>query len=274
MNKKLSERLAMLEEMGFDTSKYNVAIKNNVVEIEGIERYVEDVQLGNDKVFRRWIAAQTFKMLDYGWDAYLRDNYSYMYQFTMMLEEIKTLCKLEIKDKEEFQERIHFFNKDVVVKTCNHYENQLKKYIKAHYNERKGYVKLSAYGYCDNADVDVVLNNLRLIVIDIRASETYAELYSNLKRFVAKMNKLPNDTPKCPAWKSAFKGNGGYYTLQNLILFHGVILRGCTDKDSSMKRLETMLDDFGKDVWKFHYVLKDTIEYNEFDLKESIRRNK
>lgn len=273
MNKKLSERLAMLEEMGFDTSKYNVVIKNNTVEIEGIERYVDDVQIKNDKVFRRWITAQTFKMLDYGWDKYLRDNYSYMYQFTMMLEEIKTLYKLEIKDIEEFQERTHFFNQYVVVKTCNHYMNQFKKYVKANWNERKGHVKLSAYGYCDEDDLRIIFNNLKSIIIDIRASENYAELYSNLKKFVAIMNKLPNDTPKCPVWKAAFRGNGGYYTLKNLILFHRVVLRGCTDKKSSMNRLEAMLDEFlGEDVYKFNAVLKDTIEYNDFDLKEFKRK--
>ena len=97
MNKKLSEKLSVLEEMGFDTSKYNVVINNDKVEITGVaDAIVEDKQVDN-KVFRRWITAQTFRMLDCGYDKSL-NSFDYKYQFTMMLEELRVLNKLQAKD--------------------------------------------------------------------------------------------------------------------------------------------------------------------------------
>ena len=87
------------------------------------------------------------------------------------------------------------------------------------------------------------------------------------------MNKLPYDTPKCKAWKEAFKGNGAYYTLRNLVLSHKVILRGCRGMNDSLVKLNECLETYKGEYWRFHYMLKDTIEYNDFDLRESIRRH-
>lgn len=285
MNKKLSERLAMLEEMGFDTSKYNVVINKDKVAIIGADKYVEDKQIDNKKLFRRWITAQTFKMLyepsynykrnewEKGWDAYLRNRYDYKYQFTVMLEEVRVLAKLEVKDKEEFVERSNFFTKDVVVALCKHYIRQFDKYATANFNEKKGYVKLAKYGDCDMVrvgEIEMMLNN---IVEDIKNSENYAEIHYLLKKFMASMNKIPADTPKCPEWKTAFKGSGAYYTLKNLLLFHGCLLRGCSDKQESMEQLTSYLDEYKGKYWRFHYMLLDIIELNNFDLRESIRRH-
>ena len=41
------------------------------------------------------------------------------------------------------------------------------------------------------------------------------------KCFMQFHKKLPKDTPKCAAWKDAYKGAGSYYTLLNLVRFHG-----------------------------------------------------
>lgn len=272
MSKKLSERLSVLEEMGFDTSKYNVVINNNKIEITGVANtIVEDKQVDN-KVFRRWITAQTFRMLDSGWDKSLK-NLNYKYQFTMMLEELRVLNKLQIRDKESFEERSRFFTKDVVVATCLHYIRQFDKYAITHFDSKKGYVKLANYGNCDFervSDIDIMLND---IVDDIKNSENYAELYTHLKRFMKKMNKLPYDTPKCPEWKTAFKGIGAFESLKNMILFHDCLLRGCSDKQESMEQLTSCLDEYDGEYWRFHYMLLDIIELNNFDLRESIRRH-
>jgi hypothetical protein len=277
----------MLEEMGFDTSKYNVEIKGNQIEITGVaQRVVADAQINNDKLFRRWITAQTFRMIyepsynfktrqyEVGWDNYLRNRYDYKYQFTMMLEEIKVLMKLQVKDKEEFWERRHFFNKDVVVDTCKHYMRQLNKYVEDNWNSKSNTVKLAKYGTVDLEKYTGITTSLTMIISDIQHSEDYTELYANLKRFVNKMNKLPYDTSKCREWKSAFKGSGAYYSLKNMILFHKCLLPGCETKQASLNKLESCLDTYRGDYWKFHYMLLETIKHNNFDLRESINRNK
>ena len=47
----------------------------------------------------------------------------------MMLEEVRVLSKLETIDKETFEERSHFFTKDVVVAVMEDYLDKLKEYI-------------------------------------------------------------------------------------------------------------------------------------------------
>lgn len=281
---KLSERIRILEEAGIDTSKYNLKISGIEVEIDAVNSIVEDKQVDNKKLFRRWITAQTFKMLnsesfnnkkgcmESGWDAYLRNCYDYKYQFTMMLEELKTLSKLYNTDKDEFNERSHFFNKDVVVATCNHYIAQLTKYV--YQKQKDGKIKLAQYGCVKVDDIDdLFIDKLRNIIENIELSENYNEMYICLKQFMRVMNKLPYETPKCSEWKASFKGNGAYYTLKNLIMFHGITLEGM-NKNESLDTLNILLEEYKGEYWKFHSLLKKVIEDNNFDLKESIERNK
>lgn len=283
----LKQRLTILVGKGVDTNKYHLEFEGDQVVISGIaQEAVEDKQINNDKLFRRWITAQTFRMIyepswnckthqrETGWDNYLRNKYDYKYQFSMMLDELRTLIKLESKDKESFKERANFFNKNVAVTTCTHYVNQLNKYVNKNWNSKTNTVKLAKYGIVDSNKYDKIVAFLTAIIDDMKASEDYVELYANLKRFVNKMNKLPNNTPKCSEWKSAFKGSGAYYSLQNLILFHDCVLKGCINKDDSIAKLEKGLDEYRGEYWKFHYMLLETIEFNNFNLKESINRTK
>ena len=293
MNKKLSERLCVLEEMGFDTSKYNVVIKGNQIEIEGIaNKVVADKQVEN-KTFRRWITAQTFKMLyeevydSYtgryvtNWDAYLRNRYDYKYQFSMMKQEIEDLIKLSYRNKEEFDIRKHFFTPAVVRLTCEHYVKQLKAYVHNHAEivrdrfgkvvKEKSTIKLANYGTVSLSRFDVMVMCFEDIIVQMR-TEDYKELLVAFNKFMKTMNKLPYDTPKCPAWKNAFKGSGAYYSLQNMVLYHGCILRGCANKQDSLNKLKLCLRVY--EGYQFHALLKDTIEYNNFNLGQSIARNK
>lgn len=296
MNKKLSERLSVLEEMGFDTSKYNVVINGSQVEITGVkeiaDRVVEDKQVEN-KAFRRWITAQTFKMLytrvydwnarDYvtGWDACLRNRYDYKYQFSMMKGEIEDLIKLSYKDKAEYEVRKHFFTPYVVKSTCEHYVKQLIKYVNsnAEYVRYKNgdidrgasTIKLANYGTINLSRFDVIVFCLNEMVKEMDTDD-YKVLLVAYNKFMGAMNKLPYGTPKCPAWKDAFKGAGAYYSLQNMVLYHGCILRGCANKQESLDKLKLCLKVY--EGYQFHALLKDTIEYNNFNLGQSIARNK
>ena len=62
-NTKLSERIAMLEAMGIDTTGFNLEMNNNGIAIVGQQtnKYVEDVQVNNNKLFRRWVLAQNYR---------------------------------------------------------------------------------------------------------------------------------------------------------------------------------------------------------------------
>ena len=212
-----------------------------------------------------------------GWDEYLRRYYDYSYTFEMMLEEIRVLSKLENKDIKEFKSRSRFFNKEVVVATCKDYIKKLN----SHYeslpilNKRKE-KRLKGIGRTDKDKFETILNKLNICIINIYESENYNELYVNLRMFIKNMVKLPRETAKCKEWKEAFKGAGAYYSLKNMIMFHGVVLRDCNGKDDSLEALEeeTYMHFKNEEIWKLHYLMKDVIEYNNFDLARSIERNK
>ena len=69
---------------------------------------------------------QSWKRSQNGYNDYLKIKYAYHYTFTMMLEEVRVLSKLEAKDYESFAERSHFFTQNVVYKVCLDYIEKLK----------------------------------------------------------------------------------------------------------------------------------------------------
>ena len=252
---------------------------------------INDGYIKNNKLFRRWIFAQTISLLNYvdpknhnrkGWEAGFKDLYDYNYQFKMLLEEIHVLAVLQKEDREQFAERTHFFNGDVVVATLNDYLYRLKKYVKKQMRESyrcyrgEQYVKLSRYGNVLIKDLNEKVYNLIEHCIDDIAyyakQNNYKGIEDTLKIFMKKYyNKLPYNTPKCAVFKDAFKGAGAYYSLQNAIRWHGVTLKGCSDKYECEDALYSLLyNDYKKEVWRFHQLLVDTLEYNNFDLKKSI----
>lgn len=245
----------------------------------------------SSQLFRRWITAHTFKMLDYvswrnpnrrGWEACMKDCYDYNYQFKMMLDEIHVLSVLQREDPDTFEERIKFFNGDVVVITLNDYLYRLRKYVNKqirtnpHTYRGQQYVKLAKYGSVlvrDLQDAVYAPISSGITAVQRRVNGgNYEDIYSTLKIFMDTLyNKLPYDTTKCSTWKDAFKGSGAFYSLLNLVRFHHVVLEGCTDQyDSENKLYELLNEDYLGETWRFHQLLVHTIALNNFDLKASI----
>ena len=257
------------------------------------QNIINDGYVKNSKLFRRWITAHTFKMLNYtawrnpnrtGWEACMKDCYSYAYQFEQMADELHTLAKLQREDPEYFEERTKFFNGDVAVALLEDYLYRLKKYVKKQMRENpkayrgQAYVKLAKYGNVLVKDLDVkvyapIQNGINDLKCVVKSGSGYTLIERTFRDFMSKLyNKLPYETPKCAVWKDAFKGAGAYYTLQNLIRFHGInTLGGCRGKYECEEHLVNLLNgEYRNEVWRFHQLLVDTIKYNNFDLKKSI----
>ena len=159
--------------------------------------------VNNSKLFRRWVMAQMFRMMEYdnyktgksGFTACLNEQFPYDYQFTMMYDELKVLDKLYRTDKEEFEKRSVFFNKDVVVATCNDYVDKLLKYIdsvKVLHCQGKPYKRL----FCQNIYIEDIKGELITPV----------------------MNCI--ETLKCGNYKKSFSVFFKYYKLFMLSLIH------------------------------------------------------
>lgn len=312
MNRK-DQRVETLKRNGIDTTKFfnlnmDIPVGAKVqITIDGVPYTINSSEdkivrqiMNNGYVFNsrtdgRFVTAQTFRMLngrgfnpktkqyEYGWDACLRLNYPYMYQFDMMLDEVHKLAKMERKNDPDFARLRNFFTKEVVHNTCEQYINQLRKFIKNQKKRKcKGvpYVKLNKYGNVFVEDLfDRVYRNLQCTLVDIQFSRDYTSLEANLKSFMTYMCKLPADTPKSTAWKDAFKGKGAYLTLLNIIKFGGVTVQNYEtkeflDRDESIAYVESLLNTYKGEYWRFHELLKDTIKLNHFDLNESIKAQK
>lgn len=311
MKNKKTKRMETLKANGLDTSKYvNLSLNipsgskveimingkpYNISNDEIVKQIKEKGYVFNSRTDGRWVCAQTFRMFnsssynpgtngyEYGWDAYLRNNYPYMYQFKMMKDELHKLAKMEQSNDPEFEKLSRFFTKDVVVETCKHYIKQLNKFIKTQkirHCKGKPYVKL-AWPYGDVFIDDLkyrIFNVLNADLYVITISKNYIDLKYNLTAFMKHMCKLPDYTPKCEQWKTAFKGKGAYLTLLNIVKFHGCEVINyetaeVLDRDDSVAYIENLLDTYHPyEYWKFHELLKATIKFNKFDLVKSIQK--
>lgn len=255
-----------------------------------IQQIMNDGYVFNRRTDGRFITAQTFKMLtassynrntrirEYGWDAYLRNCYGYMYQFDMMLDEVHKLARMERENDPEFGRLSRFFTKDVVFETCKHYMRRLRKFVKSQPKRKcKGvpYAKLNMYGNVYIRDLDTkVYTPIADTIVAINTAQNYTQLERALKAFMNVMCKLPYETPKCSQWKDAFKGKGSYVTLLNIVKFHSVKVIDNTGREldtcGSVAYIESLLDEYEGEYWRFHEMLKAEIARNNFDLVQSI----
>ena len=248
------ERMEKLNKAGIDTSKYFTLNVNEgipagskihiVIDKDGnyipevvkendaiLNQIIEDGYVRNTKLFRRFVMAQMFHMLNYksyngeysGYNEYLKRNYSYEYTLQMMTEEIRVLSKLEVRDIESFNERKHFFNKEVVIAVMEDYLEKLKKHIEDMPDRNcKGipYKRIKGRDIF-NADLDKkVYYPVRSYIGSVKYARNYKQIYEVLVQFMRNHIKLHHATPKSKVWIDAYKGAGAFYTLKNLVMFH------------------------------------------------------
>ncbi len=287
MKTSLSEMIKQLEEQGIDTSNFSINIDGKNLN-EFLDLAKGNVEHGTveHKTFRRWVLAQTWKMLNEpvydpkdrtckpGWERYMRLNYDYKYQFTMLLEELKVLDKMKKRNcnSEEYEIRKLFFTKDVVLSTCKHaldvatkssvrYNAYFRHKIELQIEEAEQTYSLMTHFSCDN----------------------YYGIRGLLNKFINTgiLNYISCRERKCQKWKDAYKAAGAYYSLQNMILYHDCAFpipyyNCCALPAHKYKTLNEITRDLAttEKLWRLHYWLLDTIECNHFDLVKSIQKRK
>ena len=255
-----------------------------------LNQIIEDGYVRTTKLHRRWVMAQMFRMLNYkswrgdesGYDACLRNNYGYKYQFEMMLEEIRVLGKLEVRDKETFEERSHFFTKDVVLKTCTDYLEKLKEYVDTQKSRKcKGepYKRVKGQNIFVTDLDKKVFNPILRQIWAIGRAKNYTEMYRELKKFVDSMINLPWNTKKCKQWLDAYKGSGSYYTLKNLVMYHGCNIYDTQKKEAhrydagteAVRFIQSKLDEYQGEGWRYMAMLKKCIADNRFNFNDAMK---
>lgn len=294
MNK--NERMEKLNAMGINTGKYFTVALDNGTQVHLIidengnpkkaddiiaNQIIEDGYVRNTKLHRRFVMAQMFQALNYvswdgkrkGYNEWLK-NFGIKYQFEMMLEEIRVLGKLQERDVETFLERSNFFTREVVIKTMEDYIEKLK----THINSNKTYMcKGIPYKKVKGKDIFVedldkkIYAPMRSDIYKVKFARNYNEIYKAVKTFMSKMVTVPYTTTKCKEWIDAYKGEGAFYTLKNLVMFHGcgiIVGYNMIYGTEAVKVLNERLYQYKGEGWRMFALMKKVIADNNFDFKK------
>ena len=304
LNKK--ERMNKLNAMGVNTGKYftvnlpdglaknstitlsiNDAGEYTVLNANGqandiiATQIIEDGYVRNTKLHRRWVMAQMFQGLNYksydgrrtGYNEWLK-NFGIKYEFEMMLEEIRVLGKLEERDRDTFVERAHFFTKDVIAKTMEDYIVELKKHIDAmpaKKCKKVPYKRINGNNiFVEDIDKKIYAP-LRYEINGVKSAKNYNGVYMVVRSFMRRMISVPYNTPKSKAWIDAYKGEGAFYTLKNLVMFHGCGIKvdnRMVYGAAAVSVLNKRLNEYQGEGWRMFALMKKVIEDNGFDFKK------
>lgn len=294
-----NERMEKLNAMGINTGKYfTVDLENGtkvhlIIDENGdckqvkdpfVDKIIEDGYVRNTKLHRRFVMAQMFAMLNYvsydgkykGYNDCLKRMYGYDYTIKMMLEEVRVLGKLEVRDRESFEERVHFFDKKVVIAVMEDYLEKLKAYVEKLPNRNcKGvpYKRVKGVNIF-NDDLDKKLYYpVRNYIWKVKAAKNYTDVYKALNNFVKDMIKLSHDTPKSKVWIDAYKGAGAYYTLKNLVMFHNCTItsaEGIYYGANSMEYLKSRLGVYKGEYYRMFALMNKVIKDNGFDFNKKM----
>ena len=240
----------------------------------------------NNRLFRRWVMAQMFHMMSY---THYREKEpagvtemihrkGYDYQWKMLLNELHAQMKMEHKDITGFAERNRWFNRDVVLAIASDYVNALKKHVgNLETRKCKGVPYKRIHGR--NIFVEDLQSKLyyplSIAITHIRHALDATQLYNAVRQFNDRRIRLPWGTPQSKAWMDAYKGAGAFFTMQNLIRFHGctaVNARGRRlDKYQSLTFLSAKAEEYKNgEGWRLLAVLKKMLADNNINIKKKM----
>lgn len=252
---------------------------------KSIDANLVGADICNPNLHRRWIMAQWFRQNNnpHGY-ADAISGLTYDYQWKVVSNELKALAKLETSDKEYFEERLHFFNTKTITWMLNEYVQDLKYKLK--YSKAK---KCKGIPYYHIGGKDIFVSDVdRKLFIPLEAaikrfehSANYTIAYRNfesIKKVYLKVYK-PDKKFVGQAFKDCYKGAGAYYTLQNMVLYHGCTLgeykehySGRWNKVAEYKGMEaykymkSLLDEYRDEGWRWVGVLRQCISDNNFSF--------
>ena len=306
---KAQMRLEALKAAGVDVSKYFPLGDDQLVKIENGaavpvdmddatidavgKKIVEGGYVSNWKLFRRWVMSQMFHMLRQMETDKLTFNEvlqrkGYEYQWRMLENELYAQVKMsEHGDLDNVGSRNRWFNGDVASDMATDYISKLRKYVDDNLIWKKDKdgkktesvkhtCKGNPYVRLQNKDIFVadlerkVYTPLRDLANEMAAVPTYKQLYDAVHKFNKTRKHLEWNTKQANAFINAYKGSGSYYTMRNLIMFHGArFLKGGRkmSEEASLKELESKAKSYDAQGWKMLGVLKKLIKESGIDIQ-------
>ena len=284
MPKRAQERLDALKAAGVDTKDMFAVGEQMIVRlVGGVPKEVKDDDpvyqsilgsktIPDHKLFRRWVLAQTFRMLRYGYTRSLHAK-GYEYQWRMLEEEMRVQAILAGKDPENFEKRNRFFNFYVVKDMLTQYEKDLHKYVddlKVKHCKGMPYKTIRGKNYFV-ADLD------KKVFGKVADAEWYSafapdKLYQWVKVINKRRTPMHADTPQIKVWVDAYKRAGAYYSMENLIRFHGMRLH-IRNKVLDEKASLSYIDHVSKllEGYQMLGLLKKELELNGISIEKKMQ---
>lgn len=241
----------------------------------------------NRRLFRRWVMAQVFHMMTQrkwgssepmGFLVALQAK-GFRYSWEMLIEEIRVQANLETLDHESFIQRNRWFNKNVVAKMASDYLQQLHKYVeqkKTKCKRCKGnpYITLGGNHIFIDDLVKKLFNPLAKYERMMTSAKNMTDLYHATVGFynIVKSMYSRYDITMSPAFKDAYKGAGGYFTMRNLIMFHGCKMFSAKgnplSEASSLRLLDELAETYKNgEGWRMFGAMKELISKNGIDIE-------
>lgn len=301
---KAEQRIAALKATGIDTSMYFPMGDDHVIRIvdgaaipvdmeDDVERrLVEGGYINHYKLFRRWVMAQMFRILrrmeerNDTFNAILQ-LHGYEYSWRMLENELLAQCKMYMHgDTQNFSARNRWFNDGVASDMASEYISSLRTYIENNLLWRKDsrgnkvakhtckgvpYVRLRGRNIFVSDLESKVFIPLRRIELNLRRVSDPHTLYTLVREFNKLRKPLPNNFKQSTSFIDAYKGSGAYFTMRNLILFHGARFSQKTSESSSLDYLELKAREYTYDEgWRLLGVMKQLIKDSNISVQSKL----
>ena len=239
----------------------------------------------NKNLFRRWVMSQVFRGLSekhwrtgqpIGFTEWMK-NHGYEYTWEMLINELHAQTEMYGNgDMENFEARNRWFNKDVALAMAHDYIKQLRgNAMRQKTRNCKGQPYIRVKGFFNGVFVDDIakklIQPLRSVICDIATAKTPERLEQAVRSFWREAHGKEWSYDQAAEWKDAYKGAGAYFTMQNLLRFHGCTfpkdndfyLRGRSGLACLENAAKTYADGEG---WRLFGLMKQMIEENHIDI--------
>lgn len=283
---KAAERIEALKKAGIDTSSMFAMESGEIMRVTGgIAKVMSEDELvnailkgdvvQNKHLFRRWVMAQTFRMMasKAGFTKSLRDK-GCAYMFHVISDEILCQLKLFKRDTENYKIRNTWFNAFTIFMICSEYCDLCSEYI-------GGYFSNWYKEHLDN--LYSALERLRVAYSAVEYNNCYkniqifANAFEDFRSHARFFNNYKVEMPKI--FIDCYKGVGAYYTMQNMLLFHGATFNNM-NKEQSIKYLNVLNNSYGPEMkgcregnlylnqegWRMHGLMKKLISDSNIDI--------
>ena len=262
-----------------------------------------------DRASQRFVLRRCCGRLDLSSYTHRMNLMGYGYSWQVVRDELKRQAAMERHgDNKSLTEDCRWYDKALVLAMFDHHHELLEKLcqvLRVRHHQGVDYIglqgvdglvvrKQSAPGYIYCYEIERMLKNHADFRKSFMKAKTFHEMYLALVRYMdaARPGKLSYHASEikkredrveiapCEDWKNAYKGYGGYFSMQNLILFHGcrIVIGKKLDpkgnvvpvklsKDDSIKKLNEWADEHLNEGYWMLGALKQLIIDNGFNVE-------